>query len=235
MMRGAALALLVAAVVVLGAVPVLAPPYYASLLIPFFGYAIALLGFNLLFGYAGLLSFGHAMFLGLGGFLRERAVGTVDYTLSLPVSRTRWFLYRSLNGALQSMGAALVPALSVPVIAALSGGDFPVGDAFLLGLRLGLGGMLFYSIGLLASVLFAGDFTSAGIGIALVFAVNNSTRVIESFKGLSLQDAIFPMPTKDEYTYLIRGHMPWGGIALSCALSLVLSACAWKVTRERDF
>jgi hypothetical protein len=42
-----------------------------------------------------------AMFLGLGGFLRERAVGTVDYTLSLPVSRTRWFLYRSLNGALQ--------------------------------------------------------------------------------------------------------------------------------------
>ena len=28
------------------------------------------------------------MFLGLGGFLRERAVGTVDYTLSLPVSRT---------------------------------------------------------------------------------------------------------------------------------------------------
>ena len=68
MMRGAALALLVAAVVVLGAVPVLAPPYYASLLIPFFGYAIALLGFNLLFGYAGLLSFGHAMFLGLGAY-----------------------------------------------------------------------------------------------------------------------------------------------------------------------
>ena len=47
-----------------------------------------------------------AMFLGLGGFLRERAVGTVDYTLSMPVSRTRWFLYRSLIGAFQSMAAA---------------------------------------------------------------------------------------------------------------------------------
>ena len=35
---------------------------------PFFGYAIALLGFNLLFGYTGLLSFGHAMFLGLGAY-----------------------------------------------------------------------------------------------------------------------------------------------------------------------
>src|SRR5207253_1205462 len=42
-----------------------------------------------------------ALFLGLGGLLRERAVGTVDYTLSLPVSRTRWFLYRASNGAVQ--------------------------------------------------------------------------------------------------------------------------------------
>ena len=48
--------------------PIAAPPYYATLMIPFFGYAIALLGFNLLFGYAGLLSFGHAMFLGAGAY-----------------------------------------------------------------------------------------------------------------------------------------------------------------------
>ena len=48
--------------------PLLAPPFYANLLVPFFGYAIALLGFNLLFGYAGLLSFGHAMFLALGAY-----------------------------------------------------------------------------------------------------------------------------------------------------------------------
>ena len=175
-----------------------------------------------------------AVFLGLGGFLRERAVGTVDYTLSLPISRTRWFLYRSLNGALQSMAAALIPALAVPVMAALFGGDYPVGDAFLLGLRLGLGGMLFYSIGLLASTLFAGDFTSAGIGIALVFAVNNSTRVIESLRRLNLQDAIIPIYVIDP-PYLIRGQMPWNGIAFSLALSLALSAWAWKVTVARDF
>src|SRR5579872_680972 len=149
-----------------------------------------------------------AMFLGLGGFLRERALGTVDYTLSLPVSRTRWFLYRALNGALQSMAAALIPALAVPAIAALFGGDFPVGDAFVLGLRMALGGMLFYAIGLLLSTLFAGDFTSAGIGIALVYAVTISTRVIESIKRLNLQDAIFPMQMIDRHTYLIRGQMP---------------------------
>jgi len=52
----------------LALLPLIAPPYYTSLMIPFFGYAIALLGFNLLFGYTGLLSFGHAMFLGLGAY-----------------------------------------------------------------------------------------------------------------------------------------------------------------------
>jgi branched-chain amino acid transport system permease protein len=57
-----------AGIVALALVPVLAPPYYANLMIPFFGYAIALVGFNLLFGYAGLLSFGHAMFLGFGAY-----------------------------------------------------------------------------------------------------------------------------------------------------------------------
>ena len=52
----------------LALLPQFAPPYYIGLMIPFFGYAIALLGFNLLFGYTGLLSFGHAMFLGFGAY-----------------------------------------------------------------------------------------------------------------------------------------------------------------------
>lgn len=178
-----------------------------------------------------------ALFLGLGGLLRERAVGTVDYTLSLPVSRTRWFLCRSLNGAVQAMAAALLPALSIPLIAALSGGDFPVGDALLLGLRMGLGGMLFYAIGLLLSTLFAGDFTSAGIGIALIYAITIGTRVVESIKGLNLQDAIFlPLHLRiDPATHLIRRPMPWSGIAFSFALCLALSACAWKITTTRDY
>jgi branched-chain amino acid transport system permease protein len=65
--RGQA-AVIALGVFALGLVPVFAPPFYANLMVPFFGYAIALLGFNLLFGYAGLLSFGHALFLGLGAY-----------------------------------------------------------------------------------------------------------------------------------------------------------------------
>jgi branched-chain amino acid transport system permease protein len=60
--------LIASTIVALALVPILAAPFYANLLIAFFGYGIALLGFNLLFGFAGLLSFGHAMFLGLGAY-----------------------------------------------------------------------------------------------------------------------------------------------------------------------
>jgi branched-chain amino acid transport system permease protein len=71
------LLLVAVGVVALGLVPTLAPPFYANLLIPFFAYAIALLGFNLLFGYGGLLSFGHAMYLGLGAYVAAIVAGVL--------------------------------------------------------------------------------------------------------------------------------------------------------------
>ena len=62
------LALVLAALVALAAVPKLATPYYVTLVLPALAYAIALLGFNLLFGYTGLLSFGHALFVAVGAY-----------------------------------------------------------------------------------------------------------------------------------------------------------------------
>lgn len=67
-MRSPALIALLLLIAAFAALPLLAPPYYINVLVPVFGYAIALLGFNLLFGYAGLLSFGHALFLGVGAY-----------------------------------------------------------------------------------------------------------------------------------------------------------------------
>ena len=62
--RGLALA----AAALLALAPLLAPPYQVTLLLPAFAYGIALLGLNLLFGTAGLLSFGHALFVALGAY-----------------------------------------------------------------------------------------------------------------------------------------------------------------------
>jgi len=55
-------------VAVMALLPQVASPYALLLMLPFIGYSIALLGFNLLFGTTGLLSFGHALFLGVGAY-----------------------------------------------------------------------------------------------------------------------------------------------------------------------
>ncbi len=55
-------------IVVMTLLPMVASPYALLLMLPFIGYGIALLGFNLLFGTTGLLSFGHALFLGVGAY-----------------------------------------------------------------------------------------------------------------------------------------------------------------------
>jgi branched-chain amino acid transport system permease protein len=59
---------LTVAVAAAAAVPWLGRDYYATLMLPFFAYSVALLGLNLMFGVTGLLSFGHALFLAVGGY-----------------------------------------------------------------------------------------------------------------------------------------------------------------------
>jgi branched-chain amino acid transport system permease protein len=63
------LALVVAAVVALLVLPKVVGAYYMTLVLPAVAYGIALLGYNLLFGYSGLLSFGHALFVAIGAYV----------------------------------------------------------------------------------------------------------------------------------------------------------------------
>jgi branched-chain amino acid transport system permease protein len=62
------LSILLGLIALMALLPLIASPYALLLMLPFVGYGIALLGFNLLFGSTGLLSFGHALFLGVGAY-----------------------------------------------------------------------------------------------------------------------------------------------------------------------
>ncbi|HUG35298.1 MAG TPA: branched-chain amino acid ABC transporter permease [Candidatus Limnocylindrales bacterium] len=59
---------LAGAVVAALLVPMVAPTYHVLLMLPFMAYGVVLLGLNLLFGYTGLVSFGHALFIGVGAY-----------------------------------------------------------------------------------------------------------------------------------------------------------------------
>jgi branched-chain amino acid transport system permease protein len=76
--------MLVGLLALLAALPPLVGPYYTRLLAVGMLFGLAATGFNVLFGYTGLLSFGHAMFWGLGGYVV--AIGTVKLGLGFPES-----------------------------------------------------------------------------------------------------------------------------------------------------
>jgi len=83
------LAAIVATLLVLLALPQVVQPYYVTLVLPCFAYAIALLGFNLLFGYTGLLSFGHALFVAVGAYgaaVLSSKLGVKSFELILVLS-----------------------------------------------------------------------------------------------------------------------------------------------------
>jgi len=59
---------LAAAAAAILAFPAVLPTYYLLLMLPFMAYGVVLLGLNLLFAYTGLVSFGHALFIGVGAY-----------------------------------------------------------------------------------------------------------------------------------------------------------------------
>jgi branched-chain amino acid transport system permease protein len=99
------LALLVVAAGILAAFPHIAPPYYVTLVLPALAYGVALLGFNLLFGTTGLLSFGHAMFVAIGAY------ATAVLTSKLGVRSFEAILL--ISGAIAVLAAIPVALLSV--------------------------------------------------------------------------------------------------------------------------
>ena len=65
------------------------------------------------------------LFLGLGGLRRERANGTVLFTLSLPVSRLKITAARAIVGLIELAVLALVQAIVIPIFSAWDHQPYP--------------------------------------------------------------------------------------------------------------
>jgi branched-chain amino acid transport system permease protein len=94
---------LLALVGVAALLPLFASPYLLLLMLPFIAYSIALFGFNLLFGTTGLLSFGHALFLGVGAYTAaamSSKFGILSFEIILATAALASALLALLVGAL---------------------------------------------------------------------------------------------------------------------------------------
>ncbi len=172
MRRHAALAL-AAAVVAIVAVPSVAPIYHVLLMLPFMAYGVVLLGLNLLFGYTGLVSFGHALFIGLGAYTAAFLTGpfkvrslelilvaaaAVAGLVAMPVAAL-CVRYVKIYFGMLTLAFGMVFYTVVLKFYRITGGDegMPVARPFLLGQDLGAipktdylaGPYYFYSLAIL--------------------------------------------------------------------------------------
>jgi branched-chain amino acid transport system permease protein len=189
-------------------------------MLPFMAYGVVLLGLNLLFGYTGLVSFGHALFIGLGAYSAAFLTG--------------WFKVRSLEVMLAT-AAVVAGVIAMPVAAlcvryvkiyfgmltlafgmvfytfvlkfySVTGGDegMPVARPFLLGRDLGAMPKIEY---------LAGPYYYYTLAV-LVIAVLLMWRIVHSPFGLCLK-TIRDNPAKAETLGISVPHYRWLAFVIS--------------------
>jgi ABC-2 type transport system permease protein len=174
-----------------------------------------------------------ALLLGMGGLLREQALGTAAFTLALPVARWRIVAARAAVGAGVAVVLGIIPLLLVTVLSPLAGYAFPLRQALLFAATMTGVGMVFYGLGFLLSHLFRGELTAPVMGMGIVAAFWVLTR-LPLFHPYDVFRLMSGAPFMDEDTLWIVAS-PWPAIAASLAATAALVAASAMLMRRRDF
>ncbi|HEX8906451.1 MAG TPA: ABC transporter permease subunit, partial [Longimicrobiaceae bacterium] len=174
-----------------------------------------------------------ALLLGMGGLLREQALGTAGFTLALPVSRWRIVAARAVVGAAAAAVLAAIPMALVALLSPLAGYAFPARQAFLFSITVAGVGMVFYGLGFLLSHLFRGEYTSPALGMGIVGALWVITRT-PAFHEYDLFRVMSGGEALDHTNFFLPG-LPWLAVAASLAAFAAMVAASALLVRRRDF
>jgi ABC-2 type transport system permease protein len=171
--------------------------------------------------------------LGMGGLVREWALGTSAFTLSLPVSRARLLGVRVGTGVLQAVVLALAPWVTVFFVSREAGVSVSVSQIGLYILLLTGGGMVYFAMAILVSSLIAGEYTApaTAFGIVLLAAIVFDMW-LRRFNVWRLITGDFSV---DRSTYLLSPHLPWTGILASLSAAVLMVLAAMIVVQKREF
>jgi ABC-2 type transport system permease protein len=177
--------------------------------------------------------------LGLGGLMRERAVGTAPFTLALPVSRGALVRSRAGVGALQVMALATIPAWIVPWMSSRIGHPYPASQAWLFAGLFAAVGLVWFAAGLLMSTLFAGEHTPTAAGLLLPFGhlAIASIPGLRPMHWLNLFDVMNGSGLRylDADTSLIVGPYPLLILGALLVAALSMATAAAMLTSRADY
>ncbi|MGB2663176.1 MAG: hypothetical protein WAK48_04175 [Candidatus Acidiferrum sp.] len=169
--------------------------------------------------------------LGMGGLVREKALGTSSLTLTLPVSRARLMRIRVAMGIFQAIALGVVPWLAVLIISFRAGMPISVAQVGFYILLLVGGGLIYFAMAVLVSSLVSGEYTAPALTFgAVLLGAMLFDNWLRRFNVWRLVTGDFSI---DRNTFLLSKHVPWPGILGSlCVAGLMLLASVIAVQRK---
>lgn len=171
--------------------------------------------------------------LGMGGLLREKALGTSSLTLSLPVSRIRLLAVRAGLGVVEAVALGMVPWIAVYTVSLFAKVPILITQVGTYVLLLIGGGLVYFAMAILVSSLVSGEYTAPtiAIGIVLLGAILFDSW-LRRFNVWRLVNGDFSI---DKSTYLLSQHLPWLGILASISVAALMLLASAIAVQKRDF
>ncbi|MFL5483191.1 MAG: ABC transporter permease subunit [Gemmatimonadaceae bacterium] len=175
-----------------------------------------------------------AVLLGLGGLLREDAVGSSGFSLSLPVSRHQHVLTRAAVGAAEAILLGFIPLLIVAILSPLIQRSFPLSQALMFATMFVLAGLVFFALGFFLSHLLRGEYSAPAVALAGIAAFYILTR-LPRLGSLSVFDAMDGKKVLVDHTFLLGSEFPLVTIVVSLAIATFLIVLSIARANARDF
>lgn len=178
-----------------------------------------------------------ALFLGLGGLLRERATGSSAFTLALPVGRARLIGVRVGMGVLELIALAAWPWLANFLISWVRETPFSVPQAACCIAVLVACGLNYLALASLVSSMIEGEYTAALTALGTVIVVLVTVVASEWDRGLDFLMTILGGECFERETYLFPGvaSLQWTTMFYSVVMAAAMILAAIVITRQKDF
>lgn len=175
-----------------------------------------------------------AVILGLGGLVREEALGSSGFSLALPVSRRRHVMARAAVGAAEAIVLGLIPGLIVTALSPVIGRSYPLPQAVMFAAMLVLAGLVFYALGFFLSHVLRGEYGAPAVAMALIAAFYVLTK-LPRFEFLNVFDAMDGKQVLVGHTFFLGSEFPIAVTLASLAVAGALIGASVLRVQQHDF
>ncbi|MFN2571413.1 MAG: hypothetical protein ABR537_07360 [Gemmatimonadales bacterium] len=175
-----------------------------------------------------------AVILGLGGLIREEALGSVGFSLALPVSRRAHVFARAGVGAVEAIALGFIPGLIVVALSPMIGRSYPLSQAVMFAAMLVLAGLVFYALGFSLSHILRGEYGAPAVAMAAIAAFYVLTK-LPRLEFLNVFDAMDGKQVLVGHTFYLGSEFPIAVTVASLAVAAGFVALSVVRVQRYDF